>query len=104
MKAILAINGIKCKYHLDHIGQFKFLFNQTPYHMMFDVLDLVFLDVLSKAYKYRYYDKKTITKPDTIGFLINQFLGTLDFTIFKLDSLLIISKETKRGEVTLQDS
>jgi len=72
--------------------------------MMFDVLDSVFLEVLAKAYKYRYYDKNTVTKPDTVGFLVNQFLGTLDFTIFKLDSLLIINKETKEGVVSIQDS
>ena len=104
LKAVLAINGIKCKYHLDHIGQFKSLFSQTPYHTIFEVLDPVFLEVLSKAYKYRYYDENTVTKPDTVGFLVNQFLGSMDFTIFKLDSLLIITKETHEGEASTQDS
>ncbi|MFT4155148.1 hypothetical protein [Parafilimonas sp.] len=82
LKAGLAMNGKRLKkFHLDSLGQFKSLYSQTPYHMMFDVLDPVFLEILGKAYKYRYYDENTITKPDTIGFLINQFLGTLDFTV-----------------------
>ena len=104
LKAGLALNGKRLnKFHLDSLGQFKSLYSQTPYKMMFDVLDAVFLDILGKAYKYRYYDKKTITKPDTIGFLVNQFLGTLDFTIFKLDSLFIITKENN-GVTSSQDT
>ena len=104
LKAGLAINGKRLnKYHLDNLGQFKSLYSQTPYNMMFDVLDPVFLEILGKAYKYRYYDEKTITKPDTIGFLVNQFLGTLDFTILKLDSLFIITKD-KDGVTTSQDT
>jgi hypothetical protein len=104
LKAGLALNGKRLnKYHLDNLGQFKSLYSQTPYHMMFDVLDPAFLDILGKAYRYRYYDEKTITKPDTIGFLVNQFLGTLDFTILKLDSLFIITQE-KDGVTNSQDT
>lgn len=104
LKAGLALNGKRLnKYHLDRLGQFKSLYSQTPYHMMFDVLDPVFLEILGKAYKYRYYDEKKITKPDTIGFLVNQFLGTLDFTILKLDSLFIVTKE-RDGVATSQDT
>ena len=92
LKAGLALNGKRLnKYHLDNLGQFKSQYSQTPYHEIFDVLDPVFLTILGKVYKYRYYDEKTITKPDTIGFLVNQFIGTLDFTILKLDSLFILS-------------
>lgn len=104
LKAGLAINGKRVKkFHLDSLGQFKSLYSQTPYHTMFDVLDPIFLDILGKAYRYRYYDETTITKPDTIGFLVNQFLGTLDFTMLKLDSLFIITKE-KDGVTTSQDT
>jgi hypothetical protein len=104
LKALLALNGKRLtKYHLDSLGQFKSLYSQTQYNMMFDVLDPVFLDILGKVYRYRYYDEKTITKPDTIGFLVNQFLGTLDFTILKLDSLFIISKQ-ENGLTILQDT
>ena len=104
LKAILALNGKRLtRHHLNNLGQFKKLFSQTIYNKIFDVLDPVFLDILSKAYKYRYYDENTLTKPDTIGFLINQFLGTLDFTIFKLDSLVIINQE-QYGSIIRQDS
>jgi hypothetical protein len=104
LKAGLALNGKRLnKHHLDSLGQFKSLYSQTPYHMMFDVLDPVFLAILGKAYKYRYYDEKTVTKPDTIGFLVNQFLGTLDFTILKLDSLFVITSE-KDGVTISQDT
>ena len=93
LKAGEALNGKRLnKHHLDSLGQFKSLYSQTPYHMMFNVLDPVFLNILGKAYRYRYYDEKTITKPDTIGFLVNQFLGTLDFTILNLIVYLLSLK------------
>lgn len=104
LKAGLALNGKRLsKFHLDSLGQFKSLYSQTPYYKLFDILDPVFLEILGKAYRYRYYDEKTITKPDTIGFLVNQFLGTLDFTILKLDSLFIITQE-KDGVITTIDT
>lgn len=104
LKAGLALHGIQLrKFHLNNLGQFKSHYSRTPYHMMFDVLDPVFLDILGKAYKYRYYDETTVTKPDTIGFLVNQFLGTLDFTVLKLDSLFILSVE-KGGTTTNLDT
>jgi hypothetical protein len=99
LKAVLALSGISCKYHMDKLGQIKPLFQHTPYTMMFDILDPVFLDMLSKAYRYRYLDEKTVTKPDTVGFLVTQFLGTLDFTILKLDSLFIIEKKIKTVKI-----
>ena len=104
LKAVLALHGFRTDIHMDNYKKFKKLFVRTPYNMMFDVLDPVFMELLAKAYRYRYLDEKTITKPDTIGFLVNQFLGTLDFTILKLDSLMIIQKESNEGVKTIMDS
>ncbi len=48
--------------------------------------DPVFLDVLEKAYKIRYYDK--LEKPVQFGFFVNQFLGELDSTVDYLEKIL----------------
>lgn len=47
--------------------------------------DPVFLGILEKAYKIRYYDrlKETIR----IGFYLNQFIGELDDTIHTIEKL-----------------
>lgn len=55
---------------------------------MFDKFDAVFLSILGKAYKYRYYDESTVKEADTIGFIVHQFLGELDYTIFLINKLI----------------
>lgn len=59
LKAVLALIGFRCSFHMDNVGQFKKMFQKSPYIMMFEVLDPAFIDLLSKAYRYRYLDDKT---------------------------------------------
>lgn len=44
----------------------------------------VFINILQKAYKIRYYDK--LEEPVKMGFFLNQFIGELDSTIHYLEN------------------
>jgi len=88
LKVILSVHGIYKKVHLDRLEDLKSLFIKTEYYVLFDKFDAVFLSILGKAYKYRYYDESTVKEADTIGFIVHQFLGELDYTIFLINKLI----------------
>lgn len=91
-KAILMVKiGTVEKVHLNKINKLRAQFKIAEYDELFDYLDEVFLSILGKAYKFRYYDN--IKEPDTIGFFVNQFLGELDHTVYKLEQLFIVKKQ-----------
>jgi len=89
LKTALALLNIKKRVHLDKYAELCDLFSPTPYHMLPGMLDEYFLDLLGKIYKYRYLD--VLEGRITIGFLTNQFLGELDYTVEKIDRLIQIS-------------
>jgi hypothetical protein len=81
--------------HLDKLTEIKKAFSDTEYSVLFaEYLDDVFLNMLGEAYRFRYLDG---TK-DTIqfGFLVNQFLAELDYTVNTIESLLIIEENGTR--------
>lgn len=90
MKTILAVHGIYKKIHLDNLEELRQQFQKTGYSILFDKIDDVFLQILSKGYKYRYYDDKTVKTPDTIGFIVHQFLGELDYSVFLFNTLITV--------------
>ena len=90
LKTALAILNIKKRVHLDRYSELCDLFYPTAYYMLPGMLDEYFLDILGKIYKYRYLD--VLDERITIGFLTNQFLGELDFTIEKIDRLIQITR------------
>ena len=85
-KCILATTGVQANVHLDQLEDFKALFTARGIRI-FDELDPAFVDLLSKAYRLRYYD--TI-QSEVFGFLVWQFLGELDSTVALIESRLAI--------------
>lgn len=101
LKLFLAKHGIKKKVHLNNLDDLKKALEITGYHVIFDKLDPVFLDLLGKAYKYRYYDDVTVKHADTIGFIIHQFIGELDYTVFLINKLFSITDA--EGNIVLNE-
>ncbi len=60
------------------------------YGVIFEKVDPKFFDILSLAYRFRYYDN--IEQPTTIGFFKNQFLGELDGAVELFERLFIVAK------------
>ncbi|WPV67038.1 hypothetical protein [Chitinophaga sp. LS1] len=75
---ICACTGKIVQIHLTKLEEIKAQIEKIGYSVLFEKIDLKFLEILSKVYKLRYYD--TIKKPTTVGFFKNQFLGELDGT------------------------
>lgn len=92
LKCILATKGVRISLHLDRVDEFKRLFVQHGI-AIFQDLDPVFLETLSKAYQLRYYD--TVSKV-VFGFLKWQLLGELDATIALLEER--ITMRNSEGE------
>lgn len=74
----------KYSYHLDNIVKLKNILARN-YHDVTKKFDPVFLNILEKVYKIRYYDN--LKEPLFIGFYLNQFIGELDDTIHSLEQL-----------------
>lgn len=74
----------KYNYHLDNIEKLKNILARN-YHDVTRKFDPVFLNILEKVYKIRYYDN--LKEPLFIGFYLNQFIGELDDTIHSLEQL-----------------
>lgn len=90
MKALLLILGVPIKDvrgHIDRLDKFERLYGglDHEYSIIISKLDTNFLKVLKVAYGHRYYDD--IKSEDTFGFLVNQFLGELDYTVFLFDNI-----------------
>lgn len=73
----------KYYYHFDNLIKLKDILDKN-HHDVTKEFDPVFLDILVKAYKIRYYDK--LEEPIKIGFFLNQFIGELDDTIHSLET------------------
>ncbi len=65
--------------HLDNLDILKGYFRGTPFESIFNDFDEVFIYELKTIYRFRYHDN--ISQPTSIGFLVNQFLGELDFIV-----------------------
>lgn len=81
-------------YHLDNIDKLKNLLVKH-YRDVIDDIDPVFLNIVVKVYKIRYYDN--LKEPILIGFYLNQFIGTLDDTIHSLEQLIQDKTPYKRA-------
>lgn len=86
LKCILATTHVKANVHLDQLQQFKNLAVRQGI-TLFDELDPVFVETLSKAYRLRYYDTIEV---QVFGFLMWQLLGELDATVALIESRLTI--------------
>ncbi len=99
-KYLKAIIELTCKkkerysFHLDRIEELQGLLTKN-YRDITQDFDPVFLDILVKVYKIRYYD--SIKEPILIGFYLNQFIGTLDETIHSLEKLVEDKTPYKRA-------
>ncbi|KAF2326624.1 HEPN domain-containing protein [Flavobacterium ginsenosidimutans] len=88
LKAVIVFNLQEKEwynYHFDKFEKLKNLLEKLNSDVTKD-FDPVFLDILEKAFKIRYYDK--IEKPIFMGFYINQFIGELDYTINYLENFI----------------
>jgi hypothetical protein len=65
-------------YHFDRIGRLQDLLDKH-YFDVTEEFDPIFLSILEKAFKIRYYDG--LKQPMEFGFYLNQFIGELDNTI-----------------------
>ena len=99
IKSILISNDIKKPVHLDKLEQLKKKFKEIGNNRI-ESIDPVFLDILGTAYKLRYYDN--FKEKVSFGFLVNQIIVELDFTIKLLDSAIVIADD-KTSEVVKSD-
>ena len=77
LKSILILKGKKNYNHLDKLS--KFYSQLTSVGIDTEMLDERFMNLLSRAYSLRYFDK--IESTDSFGFFINQVLAELDWTV-----------------------
>nr|WP_322624526.1 hypothetical protein [uncultured Flavobacterium sp.] len=85
----------KYHYHFDNIEKLKnVLSNIYDISAKFDPL---FLSILQKAYKIRYYDH--LKEPIFIGIYLNQFIGELDASIYELETS-IMKKQNNNSRFT----
>lgn len=88
LKSIIVFHSTENKnyrYHFDNIEKLKNVLSN-----IYDItakFDPVFLSVLQKAYKIRYYDH--LKEPILIGIYLNQFIGELDATIYELETFIM---------------
>ena len=95
--AICIWTGEILKVHMDRFDLIKEEVVKMGYNIIFDKIDPQFFELLSKAYKVRYYD--SITEPMTIGFFKNQFLGELDGAVELFERLLQLRNEASGEKV-----
>ena len=72
-------------YHFDRIEKLQHLLDKH-YFDVTEEFDPVFLTILEKAFKIRYYD--ALNQPMEFGFYLNQFIGELDNTIDLFETAL----------------
>lgn len=88
LKAIIVFNLQEREwynYHFDKFEKLKKMLTKVNSDVTQE-FDPVFIAILEKAFKIRYYDK--IEKPIFMGFYINQFIGELDYTINYLENFI----------------
>lgn len=92
LKAIIVFNlkeTERYNYHFDRFEKLKELSIKSKCKLIND-FDSVFLNVLEKAFKIRYYDG--LKEEVEIGIYLNQFIGELDEVINKLETYITESK------------
>lgn len=88
LKSIIVFHSVENKnyyYHFDNLHKLKNALLNI--YDITETFDPVFLSILEKAYKIRYYDK--LKEPILIGIYLNQFIGELDATIFNLEAFIM---------------
>jgi hypothetical protein len=80
-----SIEKINYYYHFDNLEKLKNALLNI--YDITETFDPVFLAILEKAYKIRYYDK--LKEPILIGIYLNQFIGELDATILDLEKFIM---------------
>ncbi|NGM71635.1 HEPN domain-containing protein, partial [Sphingobacterium sp. SGL-16] len=89
LKAIIVFNldnDERYNYHFDRFQKLKDLLLKSEFKMI-NEFDPVFLEVLEKAFKLRYYDG---LKDDIeIGIYLNQFIGELDIVVNRLEKYIM---------------
>lgn len=89
LKSLIVLTSkeeVKYYYHLDNLKKLKNILSKNNIDIT-NKFDPVFLNVLEKAFKIRYYDK--INEPITIAIFINQFIGELDYTIDFMETFVL---------------
>ena len=97
LKALIVLNlkdAERYGYHFDNLDKLKTLLEKNHYDVT-KKFDTVFLSILEKAYKIRYYDR--LEEAITIGFYLNQFIGELDDTIHFLETSISLPSPYKRA-------
>lgn len=84
----------KYYYHFDNLKKLKSLLEKN-YQDVTKKFDPVFLDILEKAFKIRYYDR--LKEPVRIGFFLNQFIGELDDVVHQLETSIALQTPYKRA-------
>jgi HEPN domain-containing protein len=100
LKAVIAFNLQEKEwynYHFDRFEKLKNLLSKVNNDVT-EEFDPLFIEILEKAFKIRYYDK--IEQPIFMGFYINQFIGELDYTINYLENF-IFNTESCGQSITL---
>ena len=95
LKSIIVFNSSEKKnyhYHFDNIEKLKNALSDS--YNLSERFDPVFLDILEKAFKIRYYDN--LREEIEIGIYLNQFLGELDATIFNLETYIADTQNFSR--------
>jgi HEPN domain-containing protein len=87
LKAFLIILGRENKrLHFDNITKLKAAFDGSTHYEIFSYIDPRYLDLLSIAYNFRYYDN--IRARQTMGFAINQVIAELDGVINMFENMV----------------
>jgi hypothetical protein len=87
LKALIVFTStekVRYNYHFDNLAKLKAILAKKGQDVT-TKFDPVFLFILEKAYKIRYYDR--LKEPIEIGFFLNQFIGELDSTVHFLETL-----------------
>lgn len=93
LKSMIVFHSTENKnyhYHFDNLV--KLINALSNIYNVTEKFDPVFLSILEKAYKIRYYDR--LKEPILIGIYLNQFIGELDVTIHDLETFIM---QTQNG-------
>ncbi len=88
LKAILIFTTkekVRYNYHFDNFGKLKAILKQYNCDVTKN-FDPVFLSILEKAFKIRYYDN--LKAPIKIGLYLNEFIGELDSAVHLFETTI----------------
>jgi HEPN domain-containing protein len=90
IKSVLLLLGMpldKVRGHLSNFQKFEDLYQNLnhEYKVLLNNIDPNFKKILRIVYSHRYYDD--IKNERTFGFLVNQFLGELDYTVCMFETI-----------------